>query len=101
MNDFLSPDEREELRAYNEKRYKAQHGHCITQIDELRAEVLRLQTALHFWLPSMPVECPEEIADRIGTDAHLLAGFNAKTVESDAQSRGWITLNAGHPSDKP
>jgi len=38
MSDWLSPQEREEFRAYNEKRYKEQHGHCIAQIDALRQE---------------------------------------------------------------
>lgn len=39
MNDWLSPQEREEFRAYNEKRYKEQHGACLERINQLRQEL--------------------------------------------------------------
>ena len=39
MSDWLSPQEREEFRAYNEKRYKEQHGACLERINQLRQEL--------------------------------------------------------------
>ena len=56
-------------------------------------EVERLQRALCFWLPGVPMNGPEEIAQRIGDDAHLLASLKVAD-EKDAEELGWITLNA-------
>jgi len=39
MSDWLSPQEREEFRAYNEKRYKDQHGACLERINQLSAKL--------------------------------------------------------------
>lgn len=69
--------------------------------DELRAEVQRLQRALHFWLPGVPASGPEEIAQRCGDDAMLLVGYDpTDPVELDAEARGWIKLqeSPGHPT---
>lgn len=55
---------------------------------ELRAEVQRLQRALHFWLPGVPANDPE-IAERASSDAFLLVGFDPRhPVELDAEARG-------------
>jgi len=61
---------------------------------ELLEQIERLQRALHFWLPSVPDNGPEPICERIGDDAHLLAGLT-EADEQDAEELGWITL---HPS---
>lgn len=56
-------------------------------------EIQRLQRALHFWLPHVPADGPEEIAKRCGDDAMLLVGFDpTDPVELDAEARGWIEL---------
>lgn len=116
MSDWLSPEEREEFRAYNEKRYKEQHGNCLAQIEALKKEnerlnehsrdfsrqhhealdeIQRLQRALHFWLPHVPAKGAHEVLMRTGDDAMLLAGYDpTEPVELDAEARGWITLNA-------
>lgn len=65
------------------------------EIEQLRAEVQRLQRALHFWLPHVPATGSYEILMRTGDDAMLLAGYDpTEPVELDAEARGWITLNA-------
>jgi len=65
---------------------------------ELRAEVQRLQRALHFWLPCVPVNDPE-IAERASSDAYLLVGFDPRhQAELDAEARGWISVR--HPPQK-
>ena len=62
--------------------------------DELRAEVKRLQRALHFWLPHVPAKGSHEVLTRVGDDAMLLACYDpTEPVELDAEARGWIVLN--------
>lgn len=65
-------------------------------IRELQEEVQRLQRALNFWLPSVPQDGPEEIADRIAHDAHLLIGYEPDGDDpidaKDAEQLGWIRL---------
>lgn len=46
MDDWISRKEREELRAYNERRYKQQHGLCIMKIEALKQENERLRDGL-------------------------------------------------------
>jgi hypothetical protein len=57
---------------------------------ELRAEVQRLQKALDFWLPSIPVE-ESPRSERAAKDAWLLAGFEGPVMES-AEDLGWIKM---------
>jgi hypothetical protein len=65
------------------------------EIEQLRAEVERLQRALRFWLPHVPAKGSHEILIRTGDDAMLLTGYDPTApVELDAEARGWITLNA-------
>lgn len=63
-------------------------------VQELFDEIQRLQKALNFWLPSVPVNGPQEVVNRIAHDAHLLAGYNELEVpeEQDAEQLGWIKL---------
>lgn len=63
------------------------------EVRELQEEVQRLQKALNFWLPSVPADGPEEIADRIAHDAILLLGHEPEGgPEQDAETRGWVRL---------
>ncbi len=62
------------------------------EIRELQGEVQRLQKALAFWLPSVPVNSPKEFLDRIANDAQLLVGHEPEEDESDAETQGWIRL---------
>ena len=58
----------------------------------LKLEVYALQEALNFWLPcvsGMDSKC----AERIATDAGLLAGYGGD-IEETAEAIGWITLTA-------
>jgi len=66
---------------------------CTERADFL-AEIQRLQKALNFWLPSVPMDGDKSIIDRIAHDAQLLAGYNELEVpeEKDAQTMGWIEL---------
>lgn len=70
------------------------------EIRDLQDEVQRLQRALNFWLPSVPQEGPEEIADRISHDASLLVGYETDGDDpidaKDAEQLGWIILNYAH-----
>lgn len=59
---------------------------------ELEERYQRVLAALHFWLPHVPADGPEHIAERVGNDAMLLVDFDAETAEPDAESLGWITL---------
>lgn len=60
--------------------------------DELVAEIEKLQIALAFWLPCVPMD-DAEIAERAGNDAYLLAG--APEIPHDtAESLGWIKLRS-------
>jgi len=58
--------------------------------DELRRQVQRLQIALNFWMPGVPVDDPE-IAKRAAEDAHLLAGLDVPN-ERSAEEIGWLAL---------
>src|ERR1039458_1018544 len=59
-------------------------------LNELEAEVQRLQQALAFWLPHVPSSGSER-AERCGDDAMLLVGY-AGRLDPDAEYLGWITF---------
>ncbi len=63
---------------------------ALTQRNEARALVDKLQRALAFWLPNVP---PEEHAlhERVAQDAFLLIGL-AESAEKSAEDLGWIAL---------
>ena len=65
---------------------------CARENARLNCEVFELQTALNFWLPCVP-GMATEIAERIASDAGLLAGFSGD-MEETAEARGWIALTA-------
>lgn len=62
---------------------------------ESQQEVQRLQRALAFWLPGVPVDGDERIIDRIAHDAFLLTGYEPEEDEQDAEERGWVKLQHG------
>lgn len=70
---------------------RAQHT-SIDQLEELGAEVARLQKALMFWLPVVPTE-PGEMRERAAGDAFLLVGCDGPDDEPSAEALGWITLH--------
>lgn len=59
--------------------------------DRLESEIQRLQTALAFWLPSVPAN-DSEAAERCGDDAMLLVGL-AGPIKPSAEELGWITFH--------
>lgn len=63
----------------------------MSRTKDLEAQVQRLQRALAFWLPGMPLN-GGEVFDRAAADAYLLIGYNGPT-ELSAEELGWITLN--------
>lgn len=68
-------------------------GKCMreaaTEIEELRAQVRSLQSALDFWLPGVPAEdSPRQSV--IADHAWLLCGFDGE--QASAEKLGWITL---------
>ena len=65
------------------------------QLDELGAEVRRLQTALCFWLPSV-TDREDDVASRLLEDAFLLVGIDGNLPEDfkSAQELGWISIAA-------
>lgn len=66
------------------------------RIASLEAEVQRLQGALSFWLPGVPVDLPDVLADRVAFDAVLLTGYEGE-IESSAEDLGWLALQPpGH-----
>jgi hypothetical protein len=58
------------------------------RIAELEEREQRLQRALAFWLPG--VVGGDEVSERAGDDAMLLAGYDGPN-EPSAEDRGWIT----------
>lgn len=72
------------------------------QLDELGAEVARLQTALCFWLPSV-TDREDEVAYRMLEDAFLLVGIDGNLPEDfkSAQELGWISLASQPPVQEP
>lgn len=69
------------------------HRELIARCKELAAEVQRLQRALRFWLPRVPVE-ESARAERVASDVFLLCGLSDLPSDDTAESRGWITLSA-------
>lgn len=59
---------------------------------ELEERYQKVLAALHFWLPSVPLDGSEEVIDRIAKDANLLVDFKAGIAELDAETLGWIEL---------
>jgi hypothetical protein len=78
------------LRWQSNERLEAFVTRCSNVPDE---EFNRMQTALAFWLPSVP---PEEgpIRDRLIDDVYLLCGADDGSDEPSAEELGWITLAA-------
>lgn len=66
--------------------------------EEQSALIEKLQEALAFWLPSMPMRMGmEEMASRIEHDSWLLVGAKGE-IEPGAEDSGWIIkLDASHP----
>lgn len=65
-------------------------------VQELFAEIERLQKALAFWLPHRPAtELPKDLAERLEHDIALLVGYMGK-MEPDAEELGWIDLRVSH-----
>ena len=66
------------------------YAEAATEIEELRAQVRSLQSALDFWLPGVPAEeSPRQSV--IADHAWLLCGFDSGT-QASAEGLGWIAL---------
>lgn len=66
------------------------YAEAATEIEELRAQVRSLQSALDFWLPGVPdEESPRH--NVIADHAWLLCGFD-RGPQASAEALGWITL---------
>ena len=66
------------------------YAEAATEIEELRAQVRSLQSALDFWLPGVPdEESPRQSV--IADHAWLLCGFDGGP-QASAEELGWITL---------
>ncbi len=71
------------------------YAEAATEIEELRAQVRSLQSALDFWLPGVPdEESPRH--NVIADHAWLLCGFD-RDPQASAEALGWITLT---PNDQ-
>lgn len=70
---------------------------AAAEMERLRSEVKRLQSALYFWLPSVP-DAAHPLQSIIAEHAYLLFGAEEQPHES-AQELGWISLAEG-PSSK-
>ena len=81
----LAADELDRL-----SRIEIKYDNLCPVLNELEAEIQRLQRALAFWLPHVPSSGSER-ATRCGDDARLLVGY-AGRLDPDAEYLGWITF---------
>lgn len=68
-----------------------------SELQAERDDRLKLQGALRFWLPQVPLQACE-MADRAAADAWLLSGHEALPREATAEARGWIVAMGSRPA---
>ena len=85
--ELLAADELDRLSRIEDK-----YDNLCPVLNDLEAEVQRLQRALAFWLPGVPSSGSGR-ATRCGNDAMLLVGYpEGMELEPGAEDLGWITF---------